>query len=164
MSSLTRLRHTLQASQVQDQRLPTSQTLTKRRSDAAPQRQPRKGYSPGGLRRTRAGRSRTGRLPHYPANMRCWLNAGLLLAHRLRRWTNSKPTLGQRLIFAGYTRPGSAHTKGRQAAARASCRAHSPPGLEPDPRRTTLSPSPALPGPALPNIRHLGLGSRRPGG
>ena len=26
---------------------------------------------------------------------------GLLLAHCLRRWPNSKPTLGQRLIFAG---------------------------------------------------------------
>ena len=28
-------------------------------------------------------------------------NVGLLLAHRLRRWANSKPTLGQRLMFAG---------------------------------------------------------------
>ena len=37
----------------------------------------------------------------YPANMRRWLNVGLLLAHRLRRWPNSKPTLGQRLMFAG---------------------------------------------------------------
>ena len=39
----------------------------------------------------------------YPANMRRWPNFGLLLAHRLRRWSNSKPTLGQRLMFAGYT-------------------------------------------------------------
>ena len=28
-------------------------------------------------------------------------NVGLLLAHRLRRWPNSKPTLAQRLMFAG---------------------------------------------------------------
>ena len=33
--------------------------------------------------------------------MRRWANAGLLLAHRLRRWPNSKPTLAQRLMFAG---------------------------------------------------------------
>ena len=31
-----------------------------------------------------------------------WPNVGLLFAHRLRRWLNSKPRLGQRLIFAGY--------------------------------------------------------------
>ena len=35
------------------------------------------------------------------ANMRHWPNVDLLLAHRLRRWPNSKPTLGQRLMFAG---------------------------------------------------------------
>ena len=35
------------------------------------------------------------------ANMRRWPNVGLLLAHRLRRWPTSKPTLGQRLMFAG---------------------------------------------------------------
>ena len=34
-------------------------------------------------------------------NMRRWTNVGLLLAHRLRRWPNSKPMLGQRLMFAG---------------------------------------------------------------
>ena len=28
----------------------------------------------------------------YPANMRRWPNVGVLLAHRLRRWPNSKPT------------------------------------------------------------------------
>ena len=33
--------------------------------------------------------------------MRRLPNVGLLLAHRLRRWPNSQPTLGQRLIFAG---------------------------------------------------------------
>ena len=41
------------------------------------------------------------KVDRYPANMRFWLNVGLLLVHRLRRWPNSKPTLGQRLIFAG---------------------------------------------------------------
>ena len=42
-----------------------------------------------------------------PANMRRYPNVGLLLAHRLRRWPNSKPTLGQRLMFGGRyrTRP-----------------------------------------------------------
>ena len=38
------------------------------------------------------GQRRTRRLP----------NVGLLLAHRLRRWPYSKPTLGQRLVFAGH--------------------------------------------------------------
>ena len=36
-------------------------------------------------------------------NMRRWPNIGLLLAHRLRRWANSKPALGQRLMVAGYS-------------------------------------------------------------
>ena len=35
-----------------------------------------------------------------PGNMRRWPSVGLLLAHRLRRWPNSNPTFGQRLIFA----------------------------------------------------------------
>ena len=38
----------------------------------------------------------------WPANMRHWPNAGLLLVHRLRRWPSSKPALGQRLMFAGW--------------------------------------------------------------
>ena len=38
----------------------------------------------------------------YPANMRRWPNIGLLLAHRLRSWPNSKSALSQRLMFAGY--------------------------------------------------------------
>ena len=38
----------------------------------------------------------------YPANMRLWPNIGLLLAHRLRSWPNSKSALSQRLMFAGY--------------------------------------------------------------
>ena len=33
--------------------------------------------------------------------MRRWPNAGLLLGQRRRRWVNSKPTLAQRLMFAG---------------------------------------------------------------
>ena len=33
--------------------------------------------------------------------MRRWPNIGLLLARRLRNCPNSKPTLGQRLRFAG---------------------------------------------------------------
>ena len=33
--------------------------------------------------------------------MRRCPNVGLLLTHRLRRWPNSKPKLGQRLMFAG---------------------------------------------------------------
>ena len=35
------------------------------------------------------------------ANIRRRPNFGLLLAHRLRRWPNSKTTLGPRLMFAG---------------------------------------------------------------
>ena len=35
------------------------------------------------------------------ANMRRWPDVSLLLAHRLRRRPNSKPTLGLRLMFAG---------------------------------------------------------------
>ena len=38
----------------------------------------------------------------YPANMRRWSNAGILLAHPLRSWPNSKPALSQRFMFAGY--------------------------------------------------------------
>ena len=33
--------------------------------------------------------------------MRSRPNVGLMLVHRLRRWANIKPTLGQRLVFAG---------------------------------------------------------------
>ena len=38
----------------------------------------------------------------YQANMTRWPNIGLLLAHRLRSWPNSKSALSQRLMFAGY--------------------------------------------------------------
>ena len=34
--------------------------------------------------------------------MRPWANVSLLLGHRLRRWPNSKPTLSQRFMFAGF--------------------------------------------------------------
>ena len=37
---------------------------------------------------------------NFPANTRHI--AGLMLAHRLRRWTNIIPTLGQRFVFAGF--------------------------------------------------------------
>ena len=37
----------------------------------------------------------------YPANMRRWPNIGLLLAHRLRSWPNSKSALSQRLGGGG---------------------------------------------------------------
>ena len=30
-----------------------------------------------------------------------WRNVGLVLAHRRRRWANTKPTLRQRFVFAG---------------------------------------------------------------
>ena len=33
--------------------------------------------------------------------MRRWPNVDLLLAHRPRRWPNSKPAMDQRLMFAG---------------------------------------------------------------
>ena len=36
-----------------------------------------------------------------PASMICWSNIGLLLAHRLWLWPNSKPMLGQCLMLAG---------------------------------------------------------------
>ena len=34
-------------------------------------------------------------LYYFPANTTPWTNAGLMLAHRLRRWTNIKPALVQ---------------------------------------------------------------------
>ena len=36
-----------------------------------------------------------------PENICQQTNAGLMLVHRLRRWPNIKPTLGQRILFAG---------------------------------------------------------------
>ena len=40
-----------------------------------------------------------------PANTTRWPNAGLMLAHRLRRWASINPALGQCLVFAGITSP-----------------------------------------------------------
>ena len=38
-----------------------------------------------------------------PANTRRWGNVGFMLGQRRRRWANIKPTLAQRLVFAGNT-------------------------------------------------------------
>ena len=73
-----------------------------------------------GQMRTTAGQSNTTRSYNagsmlgqrllWPTNMSCgsctansrrWASAGLKLVHRLRRWPNFKPTLAQRLVFAG---------------------------------------------------------------
>ena len=39
-----------------------------------------------------------------PAAIMRWINVGLTLVHRLRRWTNVKPTLIQRRVSAGENR------------------------------------------------------------
>ena len=36
-----------------------------------------------------------------PTDTRSWISVSLILAHRLRRWTNIKPTLVQDLVFTG---------------------------------------------------------------
>ena len=38
----------------------------------------------------------------YPANTKRWSNVGLMLGQRRRRLANFNPTLGQRIMFAGY--------------------------------------------------------------
>ena len=38
---------------------------------------------------------------YNPEDTSGWINVGLTLVHRLRRWTNVKPTLIQRLMSAG---------------------------------------------------------------
>ena len=38
---------------------------------------------------------------YHLANITRWPNVGLLFGQRRRRWVNYKPTLGQRLMFAG---------------------------------------------------------------
>ena len=40
-----------------------------------------------------------------PANMICQPNVGLMLGQRRKRWANSKPTLGQRLVLLGEALP-----------------------------------------------------------
>ena len=37
----------------------------------------------------------------FPADMRGWINAALMLGHRRRRWANIKTTLDQRLVSSG---------------------------------------------------------------
>ena len=37
----------------------------------------------------------------YPSGTTRWINVGLTLVHRLRRWTNAKPTLIQQFVSAG---------------------------------------------------------------
>ena len=41
----------------------------------------------------------------HPANTRYWANVASMLAHRLRRWPNMKPTLAQCLMFARIRAP-----------------------------------------------------------
>ena len=43
------------------------------------------------------------RFKYYPRNRRSWPTAGLMLVHRLRRWTTINPTMGQLLLFGGYS-------------------------------------------------------------
>ena len=38
----------------------------------------------------------------HPKKTRRWTNAGLMLAHRLRRWVSMKAALVQRILFAVY--------------------------------------------------------------
>ena len=38
---------------------------------------------------------------YVPTNAIRSPNVGLMLGHRLRRWPNSKPTLGRCIVFAG---------------------------------------------------------------
>ena len=40
-------------------------------------------------------------LQDFRTDTRRLINVGLMLVHRLRRWTNVKPTLIQRLVSAG---------------------------------------------------------------
>ena len=58
-----------------------------------------------------------------PANTRCWTDAGLMLAHRLRRWTNIKPAMVKRLVYAENSHEGSAPPA-------ASIQHHPPVGLQ----------------------------------
>ena len=72
-----------------------------------------------------------------------WTNVGLLLAHRLWRWSNSKPTLGQCLIFAGYDPPWSSRvvtawqlfliTANLRSSTGTTCLSASPPPSPPPP-------------------------------
>ena len=41
-------------------------------------------------------------ITYIPANTVRWPNADSMLVHRLRRWSNIKPTLDERLICPGW--------------------------------------------------------------
>ena len=41
----------------------------------------------------------------YPASTTLWLNAGMMLGQRRRRWANINPALVQSIVFAGNTMP-----------------------------------------------------------
>ena len=45
------------------------------------------------------------------SNTRRWPNAGLLLAHRLRRWANISPVLGYRVVFDATLNVGQHHRR-----------------------------------------------------
>ena len=49
-------------------------------------------------------------MANHPSRHKEWINAGLTLVQRLRRWTNDKPTLIQRLVSAGHGHVMSWHT------------------------------------------------------
>ena len=44
-----------------------------------------------------------------PANTRLWTNDGIMFGYRLRRWPNIKPSLFQRLVFAGWLQASVCH-------------------------------------------------------
>ena len=45
------------------------------------------------------------------SNMRCWRNAGLILAHRLRRWATISRVLGYRVVFGATLNVGQHHRR-----------------------------------------------------
>ena len=51
------------------------------------------------------------RLSCWLSNTRPWPNAGLLLAHRLRRWANISPVLGYRVVFDATLNVGQRHRR-----------------------------------------------------
>ena len=51
------------------------------------------------------------RLSCRRSNTRCWPNVGLLLAHRLRRWANFSPVLGDHVVFEVTLHVGQRHRR-----------------------------------------------------
>ena len=45
------------------------------------------------------------------ANMRCWPNTGLMLAHSIRRWASISPVLGYRVVFGATLNVGQRHRR-----------------------------------------------------